>query len=262
MKAKLPTLFDFEGDDVKIVYLVGSDEPLYNATCVAKSLGLKNPSSSALSAVNTLYDKVKRYCEATDKEFVTGMAVEIANSVRKAEILASDGVITVIRVANSKRSVNSQFHYYYNQEALYEVLLSSNCEASLRFRYWITHDVLPSIRKTGEYIMHRKDGIGVRKLLTDSLKRGIEKKKFPSDVYPAVTDAIYYIRFGVHTNTLRDMMRLKDGENIREHLSQEDLIAIGEIENSIAGALNCGMTLEQAVNSDDLIEIYRRSPKI
>lgn len=261
MKLRLPTEFVFEEDDVKVVYLKGSDVPYYNATHIARALGRQNPSGSAASMVTTLSSRVEEYCKLNDKEFVTDVFVEVANSTKKAVIVASDGVVTILSIKRGN-TPTSKPTYYYSQDALYEVLLSSGGEAATRFRYWVTHDVLPSIRKTGEYIQHRKDGICVRKLLTDSLKRGIEKKKFPSDVYPAVTDAIYYIRFGVHTNTLRDMMRLKDGENIREHLSQEDLIAIGEIENSIAGALNCGMTLEQAVNSADLIEIYRRSPRI
>lgn len=260
MKARLPTLFDFDGNEVNVIYLVGSDEPYYSALAVARALGKKNASSSALSTVNLMRDKIEQYAQIMGTTPIVGKQVEVANSTRYAQIFISDGTLTILAVQKTSRSAT--FSYYYNQDALHEVLLSTNGEVALRFRCWITHDVLPSIRKTGEYIHCRNDGIGMRKLLTDSLKRGIEKDKFPSDVYPAVTDAIYYIRFGVHTTTLRDMMRLKDGENIREHLSQEDLVAIGEIENSIAGALNCGMTLEQAVNSDDLIEIYRRSPKV
>lgn len=259
MKVRLPTLFDFEGSNIKVAYLVGSDKPLYNATSVANALGLKNPSASALSAVNTLCEKVQNYCRLNGKEFTTGVKVEIANSTRSAEILASDGVITVVRVANSKRYIHSQFNYYYNQEALYEVLLNSSADGALRFRYWITHEVLPSIARTGEYIAHRKDGIGLRRKLTDAIKLGIDNNELKETAYAGITDAVYFIRYGLHTQTLREYFKLKDGENIREKLDQDELDVLARLEGDIAGGINLGMPLEQILTSERLVKLYRRN---
>lgn len=258
MKTRLPTIFQFDDSEVKVVYLQGDDRPYYNATTIAQALELKNASNSALSAVDTLAERLKCYCELTGTPFITDVPVQIANSVRSACILASDGLITIIKVAKSNRAT-SHYYYYYNQEALYEILLNSSADKALRFRHWITHNVLPAIAKTGEYIAHRKDGIAMRRTLTDAIKLGIDNKELKDTAYAGVTDAVYFIRYGVHTDRLRVVLGVKDGENIREKLDQDELDVLARLESDIAGGINLGMPLEQILTSARLIKIYRRS---
>lgn len=260
MKVVFPSVFSFEEEDVKLIYLKGSDVPFYNATTVAKALKLKSPASSAISAVSALCEKVKDYCALSGKEFITGKRVEIANSVRNAEILASDGVIVVLRVWSSKRMTNSKFNYYYNQEALFEILLNSNAEGALRFRYWVTHDVLPAIAKYGEYVGVRKDGIDLRRCLTDSIKRRIDAKELDEKAYATVTDVVYLIRYGFHTNTARKVWGLAPDANLREALSQDELRVLGELENKVAGLVDIGMDLGDIATNERLIKIYRKVP--
>lgn len=38
-----------------------------------------------------------------------------------------------------------------NESGLYSLILSSKLESAKRFKKWVTSEVLPSIRKTGEY---------------------------------------------------------------------------------------------------------------
>lgn len=252
-----PTTFDFEGNKVKIIYLEGENRPYYNATTVAQALGLKNASNSALSAVDALVERVKRYSQLAGKQVESGKTFKIANSVRVAEVIASDGLITVLKVAKSSRAT-AHFYYYYNQEALYEVLLNSNAEDALRFRYWVTHEVLPSIAKYGEYVAVRKDGIGLRRGLTDAIKRLIDLKRASEMAYPTVTDVVYIIRYGMNSNQLRKHLGLEEGDNIREHLSQEELQALAKIENDLTGALNLGVSLEQVMANKEFIAIHRK----
>lgn len=258
MKVIYPSVFSFEDETVKLIYLKGSDVPFYSATTVAKALKLKAPSVSSLAAVTTLCEKVKTYCSLTGKEFVTGLPVEIANSVRKAEIVASDGVITVVRVFSSNKITNSKFSYYYNQEGLYEVLLNSNAEGALRFRYWVTHEVVPAIAKHGEYVAARKDGIGIRRFLTDAIKRQIDLKRMDEHAYPTITDVVYIIRYGMNSNQLRRHLGLEEGDNIREHLSQEELQALARIEDELAGLLNFGLKPEQVMTNKEFLSVHRK----
>ena len=252
-----PTTFDFEGNKVKIIYLEGDNKPYYNATTVAQALGLKNASNSGLAAVDSLVERIKRYCELGGKQVESGKTLKIANSVRVAEVMASDGLITVLKVSKSNRAT-SHFYYYYNQEGLYEVLLNSNAEGALRFRYWVTHDVLPAIAKYGEYVAARKDGIGMRRGLTDAIKRLIDLKRASEMAYPTVTDVVYIIRYGMNSNQLRKHLGLEEGDNIREHLSQEELQALAKIENDLTGALNLGVSLEQVMANKEFIGIHRK----
>lgn len=252
-----PTTFDFEGNKVKLIYLEGDNKPYYNATTVAQALGLKNASNSALSAVDSLVERVKRYCELTGKQVEVGKTLKIANSVRVAEVIASDGLITVLKVAKSNRAT-AHFYYYYNQEALYEVLLNSNADEALKFRYWITHEVVPSIVQYGEYIGVRKNGIDLRRCLTDSVKRQVDAQKLDDKAYATVTDVVYFIRFGVHTDTLRIMLGVKPDGNIREAISQDELRVLGELETKVAGYIDLGMPISDIANNPRLINLYRR----
>ena len=252
-----PTTFDFEGNKVKIIYLEGENKPYYNATTVAQALGLKNASNSGLAAVDSLVERIKRYCELGGKQVESGKTLKIANSVRVAEVMASDGLITVLKVSKSNRAT-SHFYYYYNQEGLYEVLLNSNAEGALRFRYWVTHDVLPAIAKYGEYVAARKDGIGMRRCLTDAIKRLIDLNRASEMAYPTITDVVYIIRYGMNSNQLRKHLGLEEGDNIREHLSQEELQALAKIENDLTGALNLGLTMEQVMGNKEFVALHRK----
>lgn len=252
-----PTSFDFEGTEVKVIYLQEDNKPYYNATTVAQALGLKNASNSALSAVDALVERVKRYCELLGKEFVEGQKVHVINSVKPARVLASDGTITIVEVAKSNRPT-AHCYYYYNQEALFEILLNSNAEGALKFRCWVTHEVLPAIAKYGEYIGVRKDGIDLRRCLTDSIKRSIEAKELDEKAYATLTDVVYFIRFGVHTDTLRIMLGVKPDGNIREAISQDELRILGELETKVAGYIDLGMPISDIANNPRLINLYRR----
>lgn len=44
-----------------------------------------------------------------------------------------------------------QMASFVNEDGLYDVLLDSRKREAKRFRKWVTSDVLPKIRKTGEY---------------------------------------------------------------------------------------------------------------
>ena len=39
-----------------------------------------------------------------------------------------------------------------NEAGLYSMIFASNLEQAKRFKHWVTHEVLPSVRKTGQYV--------------------------------------------------------------------------------------------------------------
>ena len=42
---------------------------------------------------------------------------------------------------------------FINESGLYSLILSSKLESARRFKYWVTSEVLPSIRKQGGYMV-------------------------------------------------------------------------------------------------------------
>lgn len=57
---------------------------------------------------------------------------------------------------------------YINEPGLYQAILGSKKEEALRFRDWVTHEVLPSIRKTGSYSVYNNEDL--TKISGDLLK--------------------------------------------------------------------------------------------
>lgn len=92
-------------------------EPWFVGIDVAKSLGYQKP----LDAVNTNVDEMDS---------------------------ALMGVIDSLGRNQQTKCIN--------ESGLYTLILGSKLEGAKRFRHWITHDVIPSIRKTGSYSMQQK----------------------------------------------------------------------------------------------------------
>ena len=66
-----------------------------------------------------------------------------------------------------------------NESGLYSLVLSSKLPAAKAFKRWITHDVIPSIRKTGGYIA-RQENMTAEELMAKALlvaKKTIEEKE-------------------------------------------------------------------------------------
>lgn len=89
-----------------------NDEPWFVGRDVAEVLGYSNPN-----------DALKKRVDAEDK------------GVAKCDTLGGAQDLTII-----------------NESGLYSLILSSKLPTAKKFKRWITHDVIPSIRKTGGYI--------------------------------------------------------------------------------------------------------------
>ena len=50
-----------------------------------------------------------------------------------------------------------QLTTFINESGLYSLILSSKLESAMRFKHWVTSEVLPSIRKQGGYMVVRPD---------------------------------------------------------------------------------------------------------
>ena len=68
------------------------------------------------------------------------------NAVPK-HVLDEDKLSTQIEYAGQRRTVT-----VINESGLYALIFGSKLESAKRFKHWVTSEVLPSIRKTGNYI--------------------------------------------------------------------------------------------------------------
>lgn len=259
---KLPVLFMNELDEkLKVVYVGTPDKPIpyFNAACVETMLGSKSPNGSSNSRVTTVLNRIEAYKESNpDKVFPQeGTKVVLLNSVKPASIFASDGVYEILAVMSSSKKM-ARRSYYYNEAALFYVLTTAMTPVANDLQHWINGEVLPTIRRTGSFNLSRHLGIRTRGFLTDAIKRCIDEKTLDDKAYMEVTDLVYVIRFGVHSMTLRQMMCLKESENIREYLGQEDLDALCELEAKVSTCIDLGMSISEIAQNPRLIKLYRK----
>lgn len=121
-----------------------SGTPLFCLADICKAVELTNPSS------------VKQRLDAEDSQLID------LHALNPESYLAGNSKATFV-----------------NESAFYEVLLLSSSPKVKPFRKWITHDILPSIRKTGGYIqtstMDTDEDIMAKALMI--AQRTIEDKK-------------------------------------------------------------------------------------
>lgn len=260
---KFPSIF-VNGLEEKLSVVYTGDSlgatPWFSAVSVEALLCVKNPYGTANNRVNTVRGRIMSYlAQHPEVEHVSeGTNVVLLGSVKPAKMFADDGQYSILSVMSSSKAT-AKPSYYYNEAALFYVLTTAKTDTANELQHWVNSVVLPTIRKTGEYNTHRKDGIGIRRTLTDAIKLGIDNNELKDTAYSGVTDAVYFIRYGVHTDVLRKMLQADESENIREKLDQDELDVLARLESDIAGGINLGMPLEQILTSARLIKIYRRS---
>lgn len=76
----------------------------------------------------------------------------------------------------SLSSLGQRGGWLINESGLYSLVLSSKLPEAKAFRHWVTHDVLPALRKTGEYKMRRADD-ETRKKLADAKVRNAQSRQ-------------------------------------------------------------------------------------
>lgn len=255
---RLPSIFTNQGDEMKLVY-IGSErnpEPYFHVASVESYLGTSNPYASASNRMLTLENRILAYNERFGLK-PEQKEVKLIGSSKPAHIHVTDGTYTILAVKSSK-NMRAKTTYYYNLAAMFFVINNARTDKADELQHFINGEILPAIYKYGEYIGVRKDGIGMRRMLTDTIKRGIDEKELTDKAYSDVTDAVYFIRYGLHTNALRGVMGLAPEANIREALSQDELRILGDIENKVSGCIDAGMTIWDISQNKRLIKLYRK----
>lgn len=179
-------------------------EPWFLAGKVCDCLKLKNSRES----IRKLKEKHLRYRDKID-------------GVSKRDIVITDSL-----GRKNKATI-------INERLLYELIFQSQTEKAFIFQQWVFGEVLPSLRKRGEY---RMQGKLIRRSLTDTIKteiveksESINEKKF---AYSNFTKLVYKSLGLAHTVD-------------RNTLSAEMLEKIAKRENLTAALVNEGKTYSQ-----------------
>ena len=79
--------------------------------------------------------------------------VETAKAVREHVDTEDKGVSEIDTPGGIQKMVTV------NESGMYALIFGSKLESAKRFKHWVTHDVLPSLRKTGRYSVNQESDI-------------------------------------------------------------------------------------------------------
>lgn len=108
---------------------------------------------------NEQFGKMRTLKMGQDVWFATSdvcAALGIKNPSQTLSRLDDDEKMTTLILNEGAVSGKSQLSFV-NESGLYSLVLGSRKKEAVEFKRWVTHDVLPSIRKTGGYIMGQEE---------------------------------------------------------------------------------------------------------
>lgn len=179
-------------------------EPWFFAGKVCDCLKIKNSADAILK----LKQKHLRYGDKID-------------GIAKREVVIKDS-----KGRNNKATI-------INENLLYELIFQSQTEKAFKFQQWVFTEVLPALRKRGEY---RMNGKLIRRSLTDVIKTEICEK----------TESVNEKRFAYknYTNLIYKSLGLKSPVD-RDSLPEETLEKIAKKENLVSLLIQDGKGYNQ-----------------
>lgn len=104
---------------------------------------------------NSEFGEVRTIVIDSEPYFVGKDVAEILKYTNPQKALR-DHVDEEDKTVNESFTVNGTMGILINESGLYSLILRSQLPSAKRFKRWVTHEVLPAIRKTGAYAMNHK----------------------------------------------------------------------------------------------------------
>ena len=89
-------------------------------------------------------------------------------------------------------------------------------------------------------IKEREKGIAVRQAFTKAIQQSSENERMHGHAYSTYTDVIYKSIFGKNAKQLREEFGIPKKENMRDYLSEEDLVKIQNAEMLVSALVGYG----------------------
>ena len=203
--------FEFKHENVETILLNG--EPLFNPYHVGKCLNLE---------------------KTTVRDHISEMDVDERVLVKNSDV-----------DSNTTRTFNNRGEVFVTESGIYMLIFVSRKPEAKKFKKWVAHEVLPTIRKTGKY--ETQNNQVMEKMLADFLNTyenitGMKKEEIPiqqnqseraklanliNDISKreqigtrALYDRLYYAyasEFGVLIPELAEKSKIKTSYYLRKH---------------------------------------------
>lgn len=138
--------------------------------------------------------------------------------------------------------------YYMNRDGFTLLVMGYTGEKAMQFKMAYIKQFNAMEKALIGKIREREKGIGVRRVLTDSLQRTSENERMHGHAYSTYTDLIYKVVLGKSAKQLREELGIGKQDNLRDSLSTEELAKVKSVEMVVSGLVDCGWGYDDIKN--------------
>ena len=172
---------------------------------------------------------------------------DVMESLRNIESTISTAEFSALFILGSYKASNGKPNpmYVMTRDGFTLLAMGYTGEKAMQFKlaYIKQFNAIEELLK-GKLI-EREKGIAVRQSLTKALQQSTENERMHGHAYSTYTNCIYKVLFGKNAKQLREELGIGTNENLRDHLTLEELRAIQSMECLVSGLVDCGWGYEQ-----------------
>ena len=172
---------------------------------------------------------------------------DVMESIRNIESTISTAEFSALFILGSYKASNGKPNpmYVMTRDGFTLLAMGYTGEKAMQFKlaYIKQFNAMEELLK-GKLI-EREKGIAVRQSLTKALQQSTENERMHGHAYSTYTNCIYKVLFGKNAKQLREELGIGTNENLRDHLTLEELRAIQSMECLASGLVDCGWGYEQ-----------------
>lgn len=172
---------------------------------------------------------------------------DVMESIRNIESTISTAEFSALFILGSYKASNGKPNpmYVMTRDGFTLLAMGYTGEKAMQFKlaYIKQFNAMEELLK-GKLI-EREKGIAVRQSITKALQQSAENERMHGHAYSTYTNCIYKVLFGKNAKQLREELGIGTNENLRDHLTLEELRAIQSMECLVSGLVDCGWGYEQ-----------------
>lgn len=253
------TSYIFGDNAAKLKELVDSNgRSWFLGASIEDALGSTNPRNGTYSRVNRLVDYIEQQ-HKVEPLFKEGERLTFPGNELYGRVVASDDVNAVAAVCRNESMIGRNA-FYFNENSLIWCVTHSTSPIRDHLMLLVSTEIMPITTDYDEYVFLDADGFSY--VLRERLDDGIKKGTFDDSIFDKVLEAAYFIRFGLNSEELCAKFGVDSIRALRGKIDNDDKYYLAAIEQCFASALLFGMDFDEVLKSDNLIELYRRSPKV
>ena len=130
--------------------------------------------------------------------------------------------------------------YYMNRDGFTLLVMGYTGEKAMQFKLAYIKQFNAMEKALIGKIKEREKGIAVRQALTKAIQQSGENDRMHGHAYSTYTDLIYKAVLGKSAKQLREEFGIGKQDNLRDLLSEEELVKVKSVEMVVSGLVDCG----------------------